>query len=415
MIIRDPIYGRFATPEYLDRLILAPEVRRLMGVRLLNTPSPSLPTLSEIRRFSHTLGVLHLVLTNPHLGLDKNELRALAAAVLIHDAATPPLAHLLEYYLKDRTGWNHETALPDMLTGHHALENVAHQILPGEEMKFKRLCLSNRIDFELVLKIVRNEHPASGLLFGTLDFDNLDNVVRMAWALGFSPDPAPFLAIARELSVSFDGKLRLPIHLVPAVEVWAAIRKSVYHVLVFDELTVASQAVLTKAIRRLFDKRQPDDINWVKRDSDLLELLTRSAETKELMLRHFYESLPRQILGVRIEGSLRNLGFTSRDQAMDFVEDIAQGELQVKAPFGYVFVDKGTFAKKLDFIDPATGTHWTLGNTTESVIFYCFANESGKSAARLLNAFKDAVLRVLGKPAATNDVDAPKTNTRLTG
>ncbi len=139
MIVWDPIYGRFDTPSFLERLILAPEVRRLRDVRLLNTPSPSLPTLSEIRRYSHTLGVLHLALTNPHIGVQKEELRALAASILIHDAATPPLAHLLEYYLRDRTGWDHESALPQLLTGHHVIENVAHQILPGEELKFKRL------------------------------------------------------------------------------------------------------------------------------------------------------------------------------------------------------------------------------------------------------------------------------------
>jgi len=415
MIVRDPIYGRIVIPDFLDRLILAPEVRRLMGVRLLNAPSPSLPTLSEIRRFSHTLGVLHLLLTNPHLGLDKSEIRALAAAVLIHDAATPPFAHLLEYYLKDRAGWSHETALPDLLTGHHVLENVAHQILPGEQMKFKRLCLSSKIDFDLVLEIVQNKHATSPLLFGTMDFDNLDNVARMAWAVGFSPNPTPFLAIARELSVSFDGRLQLPVRLRSAVQSWAATRKAVYQLLVFDELTVASQAVLTKAIRRLFDSRDVEDIEWAKRDDDLLELLARSNETKELMLRHFHDSLPRQILAVRVCGTLHDFGFDSRDQAIDFVEDIARSEMRIKAPFGYVFVDKGAFAKKLDFIDRGSGAHWTLGTPSKSIIFYCFAHEKGKSAARLMNAFKDAVLARLGKPAVADDFDASQADNKLTG
>jgi HD superfamily phosphohydrolase len=148
MIIHDPLYGAFEVPRFLDRLILAPEVRRLMGVRLLNAPSPSLPTLSEVRRFSHTLGVLRLALLNPHIGLTRDEVRALTATILIHDAATPPFAHLLEYYLKDRAGWDHESALPDLLTGHNLVGNTAHQILPGEQLKYKRLCDASKIDFD---------------------------------------------------------------------------------------------------------------------------------------------------------------------------------------------------------------------------------------------------------------------------
>ena len=81
---------------------------------------------------------------------------------------------MLEYYLKDRSGWNHEAALPDLLTGHHFLSNTSYQILPGEELKFKRLCDASKIDFSLVMQIVRKQHRASKLIFGTLDFDNID-------------------------------------------------------------------------------------------------------------------------------------------------------------------------------------------------------------------------------------------------
>ncbi len=412
MIIRDPIYGRFETPSFLDRIILAPEVRRLMEVRLLNTPSPSLPTLSEIRRFSHTVGVLHLALTNPHVGLRREELRALTAAILIHDAATPPFAHLLEYYLKDRSGWDHEAALPEMLTGHHALENIAHQILPSEEMKFKRLCDSSDIDFDIVLQIVRKQHPASILLFGALDFDNLDNVLRMAWALGLVNDASPFLKIASELASSLDGEAVLSVDLKESVEQWAHVRRSVYEILVFDELTVASQAVLTKAMRLLFDSKQTSDISWVRRDRDLLDLLARSPETKDLMLRHFYEALPSQVLGVRIPGSLSELGFSSRDQAIDYLEAMARDEFAIKRPFGYVFVDRAIFSKRLTFIDPSKRKHWTFGDSSESVVLYCFAHESSREVARICKAFHDAVLKTLGRPG-TNVNDTA--NTRLTG
>jgi len=404
MRIHDPLYGAFDVPKFLERLIVAPEVRRLMGVRLLNAPSPSLPTLSEIRRFSHTIGVLRLALLNPHLGLTEDEVRSLAAAILIHDAATPPFAHLLEYYLKDRSGWDHEAALPDLLTGHQFLGNTSFQILPGEELKFKRLCASSKIDFDLVIEIVEKRHRASKLVFGSLDFDNLDNVSRMAWALGFREPLSPFLELARELSVSLDGDLLLSEKSNEAVENWARIRKNVYDVLVFDEITVSAQAVLTKAIATLFEAENVPHIRWASRDSDLIDLLTRSPRTKRLMLSHFHH-LPSQLFSLRVAGSLSAFGFGSRDEAIKLIERIASEEFGIKLPFGYVFVDKSAFSKRLSFMDPITRASWSTGNSSASVVFYCFASAADKQTARQREAFRSALLTVLGKSAEI-DADA---------
>ena len=60
MIVHDLLYGCIQIPSVLDRLVAVPEVRRLSQIRLLNCLSPSLSSLGEVRRFSHTLGVLHL-------------------------------------------------------------------------------------------------------------------------------------------------------------------------------------------------------------------------------------------------------------------------------------------------------------------------------------------------------------------
>lgn len=398
MIIHDPLYGAFEVPSFLDRLILAPEVRRLMGVRLLNAPSPSFPTLSEIRRFSHTLGVLRLALLNPHNGLRRDELRAFTAAILIHDAATPPFAHLLEYYLKDRAGWNHEAALPDLLTGHNLLGNSAHQILPGEQLRFKQLCKNNKIDFDIVMAIVKKQHPSSALLFGGLDFDNLDNVLRMSWALGMSVKSEPFLHLARELGVSIEGQLVLSERHSESVALWAEARKAVYHLLVFDSTTVATQAVLTKAIRQLFDQADVSNIQWSTRDHDFIERLTHARETKTLMLSDFHNSLPVEVMSARVSGSLSDLDLQSREAAIALVERIARDEFGIVKPFGYAFIDRSVFSKKLSFQDPATRKYWTTGERSESVVFHCFAKEmTAKRISEISRPFCKALLRALGR------------------
>lgn len=391
MKIFDPLYGDFHIPDFLQPLILAPEVRRLMGVRLLNAPSPTLPTLSEIRRFSHTLGVLRLALSNAHVGLTDNEVKAFAAAILIHDAATPPFAHLVEYHLKDQKGWDHESALPGLLTGHEFADNVSHQILPGEAIKFERICIAAKIDFELVLSIVRKQHRASSLLFGTLDFDNLDNVLRMAWALGLKVSSAPILDIARSIAVGINGEFLLSEALRPAVINWTAIRKAVYEVLVFDETTVATQAVLTKAIRVLFAQRDSDDIHWTSRDSDLIETLSQSPLTKELMLRHFNEDIPRAVFTLRMEGSLKDYGFASREDAIELIENQAKETLELASPFGYVFVDRGAFSKRIDCLDPSTRKGWSEGFSSNSVVFYCFVPRRARLSANAIVSFQKAL------------------------
>lgn len=382
MIVHDAIYGRFEIPQFLGQLVVSPEVRRLADVRLINAPSPSLPALSEVRRFSHTLGVLYLALQNPHIGLTKEEVRALLAAVLIHDAATPPFAHLLEYYLGEAHGWHHEAAINDLITGHHSLENSALQILPGEQIKYQALCKRANVDFDLVLEIVRKEHPASRLLFGTLDFDNLDNILRMAWALGLDVDVATFVNLARELRVDIHGQLTLQTSLRNGVKEWAAIRKDVYDILVFDEALVASQAVLTRAIRTQFQDRHLEDIAVLLREQDFVEALSRDRTTKELMLRHFKTGLPKQVFMLQVPGTLTDLGFASRDEAIARIEQVGSGLLS--DPFGYVFIDRGTFSKRLSFRDPDSGETWNEGDLSESVVFYCFARQSERiSSAQL--------------------------------
>ena len=376
--IIDPIYGRFETPKFLDPLVMAPEVRRLQEVRLINAPSPSLPALSDVRRFSHTLGVLFLALQNPHIGLTRHEVRALLASVLIHDAATPPFAHLLEYYLRDFFGWDHESAIRGLLTGHQTVENSAFQILPGEQIRFQKLCSRADIEFGLVLEIVGKTHRSSRLLFGVLDLDNLDNIARMAWAMGMQPNTNAFVTIARALSVDLDGGVLLSTANREQVGEWAALRRRVYEILVFDEPTVAAQAVLTKAIRRRFSQVSLDDITWLVRDKELVEYLSTEPETKQLMLKQFNSELPRQLLCLPVPGTLNSLGFSNRDEIIELIEKIA-GEV-VPDPTGYAFIDNGAFSKRLQFRDPASGEAWEHGEDSRSIVLYCFARVSESTA-----------------------------------
>src|SRR5581483_3272677 len=240
MRIRDPIYGDFKLTGRWLSLLFTPEVRRLSQIRLLNTLTPSLATLGELRRYSHTLGVLHLYQLNSHSRFSSEEFDAFAASVILHDIGTPPFGHLFEYHLHEMTGWNHERFTKSILWGFHAPENKAHQIFAGRQIQVLSELRRIGISIEIVQAIITRTHPLSQLLFGSLDLDNLDNVARMAWALGIESDPGLLVDIAKNVTVTPDGVLELSeqqygLH----VRYWLTLRRSIYEILVFDPPTVA--------------------------------------------------------------------------------------------------------------------------------------------------------------------------------
>lgn len=379
MLIYDPIYGRFETPPFLDEILSSPEVRRLSEIRLLNASTPSLATLGEIRRYSHTLGVVYLCLQNPHFGLSESEVKALLASVLVHDAGTPPFAHLLEYYLDDKFMWSHEGILPALLTGNAAPENAAHQVYRGIQICFRKLCERANIDFGLVLKIVKKEEPISKLIFGSLDFDNLDNVIRMAWALGLSPQRENVLLLASKLSVRSDGMVLLERRFSEAVEWWAKLRRQVYSIIVFDEPTSAAQAVLSRAIRIAIHKDTLQKEDWSRFDEDLIRFLSgKNPEAKDLLRSRYLGQLPECLFVAHAKGKLSDFRFSTRDQAAQKVEEFGKKAFGIDC-LGFVFVDRGAFEKRLEFADPRTNESWVIGKKSESVVFYCFE----KTTARL--------------------------------
>lgn len=393
MKIYDPIYGTFELPANLTELVQTPEVRRLSQIRLLNTVTPSLATLGEIRRFSHTLGVLRLVLKNSMLGGKPELLSALAAAVLLHDIGTPPFAHLLEYHLKERSGWNHENVIKSILYAHHVPEGKAHPFFARRVVRFRKKLRNTRIDADIVEAIVCGEHELSPLLFGTLDFDNLDNVARMSWALGHADFRTSTLRIAEQLSV-VEGQLALPRSLQSCVEQWMESRRACYNVIVFDPPTVAAQAVLSTAIEEGLEDGALTEFDWVLTDEQLLEKLLDCPRTKELISNHYLGRLPQHVYTVQVADT------GGRGRA-----DLRQAVQTSMAPFfgnsglGYVFVDKGTFGKKLRFIDPQNGESWTTGHRSDSTILYGFVRRNARICARDCVQAREALLRTLGVSA----------------
>lgn len=380
MRIYDPLYGTFELPLYLERLILAPEFRRLSEVRLININSPSLAALADTTRYSHTLGVLRLAFENPLIGLDHDQLKAFFAAIILHDTGTPPFAHLFEYFLKEQFNWHHETVVDKLLTGTHHQDTTSHQIHRGLKINFKKYCTEMKIDFDQVRAFVRCESHFSKLIFGSLDFDNIDNVARMGVMLGFLVEIERFINLAHSLSISPHGSLILPEKMRSDVDHWAVIRRKSYDVLAFDQKTIAGQAVLSSIIKIALKCGVIGEDDWAYTDNEFISALSREKRLESMLTRHFFGHLPHMVLVARFaDGKGMELSRAALESKIE--EFLAENLPKSHVRFGYVFEDRGTFEKRLDFMCPDSGESWSCGETSRSRIVYGFVGDLDRRIA----------------------------------
>lgn len=409
--VHDPLYGAFEIREPISELLWLPEVQRLSQVRLLNTPSPSLATLGELRRYSHTLGVLRLSLESPAAHHNQSLRHAMLAAVLLHDVGTPPLGHLVEYQLRERFSFDHETKIRPLLWGRHAPENVAHQIFRGLTIEFRRTIQQLGIALETVEEIVEGRHPAGRLIFGSLDLDNIDNVFRMGWALGLRADAKCALRLAARLDSDSHG-LILARSSAADVRTWLKLRRQVYELVVFDCFTVASQAILTECIAKLFEQGELDEAEWVLTDEQLLDLLAEHPSTKLTISKHFLRRLPSPLFTIQIDGEAAESGRRGSGICRETVQAALDAVLPEDSPMAYVYRDVGAFSKELRFRDPTDGAEWSIGETSNSIIIYGFSKAAAppsrarcRSAARtVLQEFEippERLLRVSVREGTT--------------
>jgi HD superfamily phosphohydrolase len=396
--IFDPLYGKFELPQISHALCTLPEVRRLSQVRLLNSITPTLATLSELRRYAHTLGVLHLFSiwkgTNGRR-FPRSDVDALEVAIILHDVATPPFGHLFEYVLKESIGWDHESAAVTTLLKDHGRASTAQQIFAGRTPKVLDFIERLGIDLETVKAILTKKHMLSSLIFGVVDFDNLDNVWRMCWALGLrgaSNDGSDAKSLASCLDVTLEGELRLTQQGSSLLRTWADLRRAAYNVIVFDQATVASQALLTHAITQGLALKLISAEDWLLHDESLLSKLSSNESLRELIERQYLGRLPFPIVSVQLKW--RDLPFfdLSRKAIEELVSAAIGGRIE-GVTWVYAFKERGTFEKEVRFVD-SEGQQTVFGSTSRSLVISTFADRvpTGQQNRAASKAFMDLLV-----------------------
>lgn len=274
----DPLYGRIEFTEFEYGLLKLSEVQRLRYVRMCNINSLLVTGASEISRFEHTIGVLHLTKQwcKAHKIADSIARNIIAAAVL-HDMQTGPFGHSMQYVLEDNEidgDFVHEDLSHGWKSTYHQ-EVMAGASFAGRPFGAPAYLGKN---WENVAGIIRGEGTYGPLIAGTMDLDNIDNVVRLAFHVGVAEraDAAIAEELARQIA-PIKGGIYLPKSAIPTIERWQFIRRRLYELLLLDWAEFSAKAMLTRAIERAAAHEIIGADSWIRTDSEFLDHLERSA------------------------------------------------------------------------------------------------------------------------------------------
>ena len=180
--------------------------------------------------------------------------------------------------------------------------------------------------------------------------------------------------LAKALAVNKDGNLTVAQQSMPLLETWATLREKVYEVLIFDHATVASQAILTEALRAAMRTGLVTTEDWTLTDELLLERLMKSKETRKMISDDYLGVLPKPLLTLKFDWQDTPLFSLPRLAIQDAVEELLK-VLAVAKWHVYVFKERGSFSKKLNLLYDS-GENFEFGRLSKSLIVYIFYSGS---------------------------------------
>lgn len=259
----DILLGRIRIPEWLGPFLRLPEFVRLRGVRLSNVDSFEFKDFARTTRWEHSVAVAYLAhRCAASRGLDLEATVHLTLSGLLHDVATPPFGHTLEYVLP---GYDHELESQRLL---HAIQGTDFlpdvPVFASQLPKFRSTCkalateLGVSIDPDQVADTVVGKGELGFLIRGTLDLDNADNVTRACHYLGIDVDATVPLRLADWLAKQSGMPTSLDDNSLEAVQTWKRYRRELYSAFFNASKTeLARQAFLQHIFRRAILARFP--------------------------------------------------------------------------------------------------------------------------------------------------------------
>ena len=274
----DPLYGRVLVGKEFVPIVFSPELQRLRYVRLCNINSLFLQGASEPKRFEHSIGVFELASrwASVHK-IDRHSSFVVRAAALVHDIQTGPFGHSLQYIFEDNdfeSTFSHEE-LEEGASQRFHQRSAAASSFAGAQFSLTNILGNARKE---VFEASAGKGRFGPLVAGTIDLDNLDNVVRLAFHMGLCTDDERKIPekLVGCLHLSASGGLALSDLGFRRVEQWLQVRQRLYRYLLLNRGEFAAKAMLTRAaeIGVAFGLLGPDC--WTYTDDELLHYLVEN-------------------------------------------------------------------------------------------------------------------------------------------
>jgi HD superfamily phosphohydrolase len=259
MTFRDILYGSISLPDWLTPFLYIPEFVRLRGVRLSNVDSVEFKDFNGPTRWEHSIGAAYLAFKFSEIkGMPLDEKANLVIAALLHDIGTPPFAHTVEYILE---GFDHEEEAVRLI-----LENESwnHSVFEGSLPQLHKITkeVENRhnikIDLQAVAQYINGEGKFGFLINGSIDIDNIDNLMRACYYLGHAIEKDNAFKLLDWLSTFNTVPTDIKSNNNLSVKKWLEYRNTLYGSFFnSSDIELGRQAFLQHLIRRAFNEGLP--------------------------------------------------------------------------------------------------------------------------------------------------------------
>ena len=243
-------------------------------MRMCNINSLYLTGASEPKRFEHCIGVYHLAdLWTRSRDLPTRDADVVRAAALLHDMLTGPFGHSFQYVMEDNP-YEQRFEHADVASG--VRSHFLQLAKAGAQFSGRGFSVKDTLGdlADDVFAAILGKGQFGPLISGTLDLDNLDNVVRLAFHMGLceADDRGLPLKLGPLLEPRPDG-LAAPVRAVPLFERWFQIRRRLYEFLLLDRGEFAAKAMLTLAVEIAGENSMLGADDWRHTDESLLDAL----------------------------------------------------------------------------------------------------------------------------------------------
>jgi HD superfamily phosphohydrolase len=283
----DPLYGSIEFDVSLADLVGRPVVQRLRHIRLSNIDSIDIPSIANLSRFEHVIGVAHLAgEAGFRVGLGRFDDLILRGSALLHDWAITSFGHLVEEALQYvGTGFDHEERFREIVSGksHDEIMGIDLQIIEGRQTGIRdwaRKVAGSDSDKLMhgIMDHIRGDGSMGRVIAGDIDLDNIDNLFRMAFHMGVPIDRAAPGRLAKAM-IGVTGEPGEPVFQVtaePDINAWRQVRREVYTNLMLAERDFVGKLMVLSATVQAYEAGELKSSDWSLVDHDFLVRLLRS-------------------------------------------------------------------------------------------------------------------------------------------